>query len=68
VAVIVDSAVYRKGERVDVACQIQDYAALQLAACQEHDFVWVAPGHGRRFQARDPEEMRRELRRLIARM
>jgi magnesium transporter len=41
VAVIVDSAVYRKGERVHVACQTEDYAALQLAACQEHDFVWV---------------------------
>ena len=40
-AVIVDSAVYRKGERVRVGCEIHDYAELRAAAAEPHDFVWV---------------------------
>ncbi len=40
-AVIVDSAVYRHGQRVSVDCDTHDYAALRKAAQQEHDFVWV---------------------------
>ena len=40
-AVIVDSAVYRKGERVPVSCGTNDYAALLDAAREPHDFVWV---------------------------
>jgi len=39
--VIVDSAVYRKGERVPVDCEAHDYAALLDAADGPHDFVWV---------------------------
>ena len=39
--VIVDSAVYREGRRVPVACDPQDYAALREAAGHEDDFVWV---------------------------
>jgi magnesium transporter len=40
--VIVDSAVYRKGERLPVDCQVQDYAALRAAADGgDDDFVWV---------------------------
>ena len=39
--VIVDSAVYRKGERVAVDCHTHDYAALRRAADQPGDFVWV---------------------------
>ena len=38
---IVDSAVYRKGERVPVSCATHDYAALLDAAREPHDFVWV---------------------------
>ena len=38
---IVDSALYRKGERVQVGCEIHDYAALRAAADEPHDFVWV---------------------------
>ncbi len=38
---IVDSAVYRKGERVPVRCDKHDYAALRAAAGEPHDFVWV---------------------------
>jgi glyoxylase-like metal-dependent hydrolase (beta-lactamase superfamily II)/ferredoxin len=29
-------------------------------------FRWILPGHGRRYQAPDPETMRRELARLLA--
>jgi magnesium transporter len=40
--VIVDSAVYRKGERVPVDCHVHDYQALRAAAEDgEDDFVWV---------------------------
>jgi magnesium transporter len=40
--VIVDSAVYRKGERLPVTCDVHDYAALRSAARGgEQDFVWV---------------------------
>ncbi len=39
--VIVDSAVYRKGERVPVECHTHDYAALREAADESGDFVWV---------------------------
>ncbi|MFC5729915.1 MULTISPECIES: magnesium/cobalt transporter CorA [Nocardioides] len=38
---IVDSAVYRGGRRLPVACHPQDYAALRTAASEHHDFVWV---------------------------
>ncbi|RHW25355.1 magnesium and cobalt transport protein CorA [Nocardioides immobilis] len=39
---IVDSAVYRKGERLPVDCHVHDYEALRAAAAEgEHDFVWV---------------------------
>ncbi len=40
-SVIVDSALYRKGERVQVGCEIHDYTALRAAADEPHDFVWV---------------------------
>jgi magnesium transporter len=40
-AVIVDSAVYRKGERVHVACEVHDYDELRAAADEPRDFVWV---------------------------
>ena len=36
-----DSAVYRKGERVAVDCFTHDYAALRKAANEPGDFVWV---------------------------
>jgi magnesium transporter len=40
--VIVDSAVYRQGERLPVDCSPHDYQALRTAARGgEHDFVWV---------------------------
>ena len=39
--VIVDSAVYRKGERVPVDCYDHDYDALRKAASEPGDFVWV---------------------------
>ncbi|WP_205472281.1 magnesium/cobalt transporter CorA [Nocardioides sp. SYSU D00038] len=38
---IVDSAVYRHGDRVEVACQPDDYARLRAAATEDGDFVWV---------------------------
>jgi len=34
----------------------------------EHDFVWVLPGHGRRFRAESADAMRAELRRLARAM
>ncbi len=38
---LVDSAVYRRGNRVDVDCQVQDYEALRRAASDQGGFVWV---------------------------
>ncbi len=38
---IVDSALYRKGERVPLASDGRDFVALLAEADQEHDFVWV---------------------------
>lgn len=38
---IVDSAVYRKGVRVPVDCERQDYHGLRAAAHNDGDFVWV---------------------------
>jgi magnesium transporter len=46
--VIVDSAVYRGGERVPVDCHAHDFRALRDAASAEGGFVWVglhAPSH-----------------------
>ncbi|WP_182376338.1 magnesium/cobalt transporter CorA [Nocardioides sp. WS12] len=45
---IVDSAVYRHGQRVPVDCTLHDYVALREAARDHHDFVWVGlyePSH-----------------------
>jgi magnesium transporter len=39
--VIVDSAVYRGGQRVRVDCHDHDYDALRSAAADEGGFVWV---------------------------
>jgi magnesium transporter len=39
--VIVDSAVYRDGRRVEVDCPPLDYAGLRAAASGPGDFVWV---------------------------
>jgi magnesium transporter len=39
--VIVDSAVYRKGERVEVDVFDHDYEGLRAAANEPGDFVWV---------------------------
>ncbi len=49
---IVDSAVYRKGERVRVGCESHDYAALRAAADEPHDFVWVGLSEPTRGRAR----------------
>ncbi|WP_372727963.1 magnesium/cobalt transporter CorA [Nocardioides sp.] len=38
---IVDSAVYRDGTRVPVACDPHDLAGLKAAAVEPSDFVWV---------------------------
>ncbi|MGA8258190.1 MAG: magnesium/cobalt transporter CorA [Nocardioides sp.] len=38
---IVDSAVYRGGKRLEVECNAHDYAALRTAASGDGDFVWV---------------------------
>ena len=38
---IVDSALYRKGVRVEVDCGVADLEALRGKATEEHDFVWV---------------------------
>jgi magnesium transporter len=40
-SVIVDSALYRKGERVPLAADGRDFAALLAEADQPHDFIWV---------------------------
>jgi glyoxylase-like metal-dependent hydrolase (beta-lactamase superfamily II)/ferredoxin len=37
-----------------------------MARLAEHRFEWVLPGHGRRFHAASPAEMRAELLRLAA--
>jgi magnesium transporter len=39
--VIVDSALYRQGERVPLAADGRDFAALLAEADQDHDFIWV---------------------------
>jgi magnesium transporter len=39
--VIVDNALYRKGERVDVDLDIHDLAGLRAQATGQEDFVWV---------------------------
>ncbi|SDR98094.1 magnesium transporter [Nocardioides scoriae] len=38
---IVDNALYRNGERVDLGCSPGDLAAVRTGATKEHDFVWV---------------------------
>ncbi|GAA4126137.1 magnesium/cobalt transporter CorA [Nocardioides fonticola] len=38
---IVDSAVYRSGARIDVSCAHGDYRRLREAAAEEGGFVWV---------------------------
>ncbi|MEQ6899704.1 magnesium and cobalt transport protein CorA [Nocardioides sp. YIM 152588] len=45
---IVDSAVYRNGARVEVDCHRHDYTTLRAAATEPGDFVWVGlyePSH-----------------------
>ncbi len=39
--VIVDSAVYRQGERVPVECSSHDFETLRKVAAREDGFVWV---------------------------
>jgi magnesium transporter len=39
--VIVDNALYRNGERVDVGRETQDLTGIRDQATGEHDFVWV---------------------------
>jgi magnesium transporter len=39
--VIVDNALYRKGERVDVGLDTLDLSGVREQASEEHDFVWV---------------------------
>ncbi len=38
---IVDSAVYRDGARVELGCDKDDYAAMRAAVDAEREFVWV---------------------------
>ncbi len=38
---IVDSAVYRHGARLEVDCHTHDYDELRKAAADEAGFVWV---------------------------
>ena len=38
---IVDNALYRKGERVEVGCGTHDLAGVRAKATEDHDFVWV---------------------------
>ena len=38
---IVDNALYRKGERVDVDLDTHDLAGVRAKATEDHDFVWV---------------------------
>jgi magnesium transporter len=39
--VIVDNALYRKGERVELGLETSDLAGVRAKATEEHDFVWV---------------------------
>jgi magnesium transporter len=39
--VIVDNALYRKGERIDLGLDTQDLAGVRAKATEAHDFVWV---------------------------
>ena len=39
--VIVDNALYRKGERVDLGLDNQDLAGVRAKATEDQDFVWV---------------------------
>jgi len=39
--VIVDNALYRNGERVDLGLDTHDLAGVRAKASGEHDFVWV---------------------------
>ena len=38
---IVDNALYRKGERVEVDLDTHDLAGVREQATEDHDFVWV---------------------------
>ena len=38
---IVDSALYRQGRRVDVGCQAHEYESLRAEVTDAGDFVWV---------------------------
>ena len=38
---IVDNALYRKGERVDVGLDTHNLAGVRGKATEDHDFVWV---------------------------
>ena len=38
---IVDNALYRDGERVDLGLETHDLAGVRSQASQDHDFVWV---------------------------
>jgi magnesium transporter len=39
--VIVDSALYRKGQRIEVDCQTHEYDLMRAKATEPGDFVWV---------------------------
>jgi magnesium transporter len=39
--VIVDSALYRRGQRIEVDCRTDEYATLRSHATEDGDFVWV---------------------------
>lgn len=53
---IVDSAVYRKGERVPVDCRPHDYATLRREASEPGDFVWVGLYHPSETELGEVEE------------
>ena len=38
---IVDNALYRKGERVDLGLETKDLSGVRDRATEDHDFVWV---------------------------
>ena len=38
---IVDSALYRRGQRIEVDCETHEYDTLRAKATEEDDFVWV---------------------------
>ena len=42
---IVDNALYRKGERVDLALETGDLDGVRAKATEPHDFVWVGLHH-----------------------